>query len=484
MSRWNDAPLPPGLGDPAEARGFGARTGADGTRTASALEATDDLRLPRVPGVFRRFWDRHPRLADILIMVAFLLVEVPLLIAGAVTGQVPPLSWVVQVLACVAGASALLVRRRRPLLTIAVCTVASIAVLTAPGPSMGVIIFTVMVALHSVAVFRSTRDAWRSFGFVAVLLALAAWVDAAGDPVEWIGSVILTTLVLLLAVLIGANTGSKRRYVAALVDRTAQLARERDQQARLAAAAERNRIAGELHDIVAHGLTVMVRLADGADALAEQDPASARTAVRQIGSTGRASLAEMRRLMGVLRDDSGEAGRAPTGDGQFVGTTAQPDPAPALELAPQPNLAALPALADSYRSAGLPVVLETSGVLPSAEGVQLAVYRAVQEGLTNALRYSRSPSRVLARVVAVPGDGIIVEVVDDGEPVVPAASIGAGRGLIGMAERAALYGGTVASGALPGRGWRTRMTLPQARDDDHPAGPHGPGEADHAEGAR
>jgi signal transduction histidine kinase len=251
-------------------------------------------------------------------------------------------------------------------------------------------------------------------------------------------------LSLVFALLIGSNIGNRRRYLAALIDRAAQLARERDQQGLLATAAERSRIAREMHDVVAHSLSVMVRLSDGADAVFEKDPARSREAVRQIGEVGRDSLRDMRRLLGVLRTEEGEEVAA---------------------LGPQPTLDELDRLIETYRATGLPVAVQQLGDPPSDTGLQVAVYRTVQESLTNALRYAREPSRVLVQLDY--RSGIVVEVTDDGLFLGPVASVGTGRGLVGLRERAALFGGTAEAGprlnpetGQDGGGWRVRVTLP------------------------
>ena len=133
---------------------------------------------------------------------------------------------------------------------------------------------------------------------------------------------------MLAATLIGVNVGNRKRYVAALVDRAAQLARERDQQAQLARVSERARIAREMHDIISHSLSVIVALADGADAIAQIDPERSRVAMREVAATGRNSMAEMRRLLGVLGEDSDT-------------DVAAPAVAPDAPLNPQPGLGQL-----------------------------------------------------------------------------------------------------------------------------------------------
>ena len=198
--------------------------------------------------------------------------------------------------------------------------------------------------------------------------------------------------------------------------------------------AERNRIAREMHDIVAHNITVMISLADGAAYTAARDPEIATTAMETVSATGRQALAEMRRLLGVLRDDSGSA------------------------LVPQPGVPELDQLLEQVRAAGLPVTLEVAGdgrSLPA--GAQLTVFRLVQESLTNCLKHAgaSAAARVRLRYAA---DSVDVEVIDTGRSGSRSNDAG-GRGLEGMRERAAVYAGTVEAGPSSGGGWRVHARL-------------------------
>ena len=181
---------------------------------------------------------------------------------------------------------------------------------------------------------------------------------------------------------------------------------------------------------------------------------------------GRDSLRDMRRLLGVLRDgtEGGADAAAPT--------------------APQPTLDELDDLVETYRAAGLPVVVRRSGTPPTSDAVQVVVYRAVQEALTNSLRYAVRPSRVLVSL-AYGGQAeadVVVEVTDDGAVgAIPAESVGTERGLVGLRERAALFDGTLQAGRrLDGPGWRVRLVLPGAAEA---AGPEPDARAGHAAGA-
>lgn len=230
----------------------------------------------------------------------------------------------------------------------------------------------------------------------------------------------------------------RQAYLGELVERTRQAERERDQKAQIAAADERARIAREMHDVIAHNLSVIVAQADGGRYAADGDPAQAKSALGTISDTGRSALAETRRLLGVLRSDGSD-------DDDI--------------RAPQPGLERLPELVESYRSAGLTVDVEIAGdqrALP--DGPSLAVYRAIQEALTNALKHAGPRARVSV-TISYHDDQFEAAVVDDGRGAA-AAPGGSGLGLTGMRERLAVYGGQVDAGPAPGGGWRVVVTVP------------------------
>ncbi|KQQ28901.1 MULTISPECIES: sensor histidine kinase [unclassified Frondihabitans] len=395
-----------------------------------------DPLLPRPPGLVRRFWMRHARLADWLLAVFALIVgylEAVDTGAGLVGAD-----WLVSGFFAlpVVGAAALLWRRSRPLTCFGVALACSLGLTLANTTVPATVL---VLALYAVAVYDRVAFAWIG---AALAVALNAGVEilVQGSP----HSLALLTVTFAITLLIGVTVGGRRRYLEALLDRAAQLTRERDQQGQLAAIEERARIAREMHDVVAHGLSVMIRLSDGAAAVATSDPERSREAVRQIGEVGRSSLRDMRRLLGVLRDE-----------GQ-------------VEFAPQPTLAELDDLVETYRSAGLPVAVQQKGTPPTDTAIQVALFRGVQEALTNALRYSREPGRVL---VSLDYDNTCatLDVTDDGIFVGRPESVGSGRGLLGLRERAVAFGGTVEAGPAinpetgqDGGGWRVRMMLPTA----------------------
>jgi signal transduction histidine kinase len=246
--------------------------------------------------------------------------------------------------------------------------------------------------------------------------------------------------------LVGEVMRSRRASVADLAERTARLERERDLEARRAAAEERLRIARELHDVVAHNLSVVVVQAQAAQRILDRDVERARGVVDSIGRTGREALDEMRRLLGLLR--SGE----PAGDGQGDGP-----------FGPQPGLARIGELVDQVGTAGLPVSLRVEGAQrPLEAAVDLSAFRIVQEALTNALKHAGpAHAEVVLRYrpsdleLTVSDDGRGGSARFDGGPVP-----GSGHGLVGMRERVELFGGELAAGPRPGGGYQVRARLP------------------------
>jgi signal transduction histidine kinase len=232
----------------------------------------------------------------------------------------------------------------------------------------------------------------------------------------------------------------RRSYYRELEERAERLERERDAQAQIAAAAERARIARELHDVVAHNVSVMVVQADGASYAISSSPDRAREALAAISVTGRQALAEMRSLLGVLRSASdAAAGRA--------------------ELAPQPGIEQLSGLLEQARATGLPVSFTVEGVpreLP--RGTALTAYRVVQESLTNARKHG-GPGVTATVTLRFCEDEVAIIVTDDGTAP-PKDGDGQGHGLIGMRERVELFGGTVGAGPRPGGGYQVAVTLP------------------------
>jgi signal transduction histidine kinase len=269
------------------------------------------------------------------------------------------------------------------------------------------------------------------------LVALAMATSAAlGDdaPVQGLGDVLFYAVIGGAPWAAGLAIRLLRQRERSLAVRAADLERDGEERARAAVAEERERIARELHDVVAHGISVMVLQARGGRRALEGDEPQARGAFDAIEQAGSESLTEMRRLLGLLRRADDE-----------------------LALAPQPTLRAVAALAEQVTEAGLPVTLDIEGeVRDLPPGVDLSAYRIVQEALTNALRHAGPASaRVRIRYAA---DDVQLEIADTGRAT--AATSGGGHGLAGMRERARLYGGEVEADAMRDGGFRVRARLP------------------------
>jgi signal transduction histidine kinase len=300
----------------------------------------------------------------------------------------------------------------------------------------------ILVSVSSVARYGAT---WARWGGLAVAL-----LGAIVGPLQWMHGLEnikqRSDLYPMLAAGLGVVTcwvlgdlgRTRANYVLELEDRNRRLAAERDQQAVIAAAAERQRIAREMHDVVAHSLSVIVVQADGGRYAAEQDPDAAKRVLETIAASSRSALAEMRRLLGLLRAGDVEAG-----------------------LAPQPGVPDIPALVDNVNASGLPVTLDVVGqARPVDGGTGLTVYRVVQEGLTNTMKHAGPGAHASVRLEYGPRD-LTVYVADDGAgPAGWPGRDGTGQGLRGMRERVELHGGTVLVRARPGGGFELKATVP------------------------
>jgi len=298
-----------------------------------------------------------------------------------------------------------------------------------------------LIALYTVARLQSRRDALACAGVLE--LAVLAEVLLYGGGNWWTDLIFLSALIGA-ALGLGLYTGTRRAYLAELRDRADRLERERDQQAALAVAAERARIAREMHDIVAHHLTVMITLSEAAIAASASSPERANDVMRSVADTGRRALADTRRLLGVLRQRPGQdSGHEPP-----------------ASLQPVPDLTQLDTLIEQVRSAGLDTTLEIHGQAPDVPaGVQLTVYRLVQEALTNTLKHGGAGAHASVRLRYLPGE-LLVDIDDDGAGATTApATAGVGGGLLGMRERVHAYGGDVQAGPREPGGWQVSARL-------------------------
>ena len=321
-------------------------------------------------------------------------------------------------------------RRRFPLTTFAFVAVVALAQWLA-GVQLAADL-TLLIYLYTVASRYPMRVAIAAAGVaeVGALLSAVRWPETR----LWPGTFLLLSGPVVAVLMLGANVRHRRNALRALTQRAAQLERERDQQATIAAAAERTRIAREMHDVVAHSLSVMVTLSEGAVRKQAAEPQRAGEAMRQVSVTGRQALGEMRRLLGVLH------------------TEQAPD-----DRHPQPGIAQLDDLLEQVRSTGLTVAAAVTGApTEMPPGAELTVYRIVQEALTNTLKHATRPRRVSVAITHGPGF-VTVDVHDDGAH--PADRPNAGHGLAGMRERAAVYDGNVSAGPDPSGGWRVHAGL-------------------------
>ncbi len=329
----------------------------------------------------------------------------------------------------------LAVRRRFPygVLATSVASGLAVAMLGLPPVFLGV---AILVPVYTVAAYRDPPGSLVALAVVEAAVAVVQLTPGATGVVTWLGN----TLVLTAAWLLGHFVHDRRVYAGRLEERTAQLEEAREELARRAVAEERLRIARELHDVVAHSMSVIaVQSGVGAHVAATQ-PEEARKALAAIEVTSRTTLNELRRLLGVLREDGEPRG----------------------SLAPVPGLAGLDALLAQMSEAGLAVRLRVEGARAQVPaGIDLSAYRIVQEALTNVLKHAGA-----ARAQVVIGYGereITIEVTDDGRGATARGAVdraGTGHGLIGLRERVALFGGELEVGPRPGSGFRVAARLP------------------------
>ncbi|MET7451521.1 sensor histidine kinase [Streptomyces sp. NPDC005574] len=330
----------------------------------------------------------------------------------------------------------LLWRRRRPM--VAFATITAVFVLQwSLGAALRADI-ALFIALYSLALHGPLRQLPWACAVMAAGMGLVAL--RASDAVSVWDALFFLLSTATAALALGLVVRIRRAQLAGLRDRAARLEIERDQRSRLAAATERARVAREMHDIVGHNLSVMITLADAGAYATDTSPERGLEALQLIGDTGRTALGELRRVLGVLRDAADGPARAP-------------------ELSPQPGVADVEALCDGVRGAGLEVVYRTAGEVDALDsGVQLTVYRIVQEALTNTLKHAGAGTRVNLSVV-VEDARLVIRVRDNGPAGHPGTGNEEGHGLVGMRERAALYGGTVSAEPAAGGGWTVEATL-------------------------
>jgi signal transduction histidine kinase len=301
---------------------------------------------------------------------------------------------------------------------------------------------TYLIVTYTVAARFAPRPAGLAWMVLWLpVFAVNLLVPAAAEEAELtVGYLVLYNLLTsLVAFFVGRTQHARRTSTRALEDRAHAAEANQRALAEQAVADERRRIARELHDVVAHHVSVMGVLATGARRVLSRRPEAADEALATIEDTSRTTLREMRRLLDVLRTDA----------------------EPAADLSPQPGLAGIETLVEQVRDAGLPVLLRVDGEAGGLDpGVALTVYRIVQEALTNAIKHAgRASAEVRLRFGVY---WLTVEVSDDGRGPTPDRNT-VGHGLVGMRERVALYGGTLRTGPRPGGGYRVYAKIPVER---------------------
>jgi signal transduction histidine kinase len=383
-----------------------------------------------VPG-FRGPFTRWPRAADAVLAVAMFLLTVFVVDGPGDTVVIRPIGDVpiAALLVFAVASAALYWRRRAPLVVLGVAVIAWAVTLGSGYADLGGV---AIIALYSAGRYASDNR-WSAVGVAAAIAVVS--VDILTGPAPW-GEAVFGGVVLFVAWYVGRRLRLRKQ-------RAAQLLREQAADARRIVTEERTRIARELHDVVAHRVSLMTVQAGAAKAVAARDPEGALQAMEAVEQAGREALDELRHLLGVLRPETDLDG-----------------------LGPQPGLADLPRLVEQIRGAGLHVSLATDGVsadLPAR--VDLFAYRIVQEALTNVLRHVGPGAHTEVRLGS-DGNGIVIEVVDDGHGAtvmsgsVAAQAAARGHGIVGMRERAQLLGGTLDAGQRPGGGFRVVAHLP------------------------
>ncbi|RKR20160.1 sensor histidine kinase [Arthrobacter oryzae] len=406
-------------------------------------------------GRLRRYLLANPRVMDVLVVLCYLVLVTPTAVEALGHGD-----WPVAVLFA-AAAPVLAFRRFYPVQVAVAVGVLELAV-TVLHPWGSNVSAGLWFSLYGVAVVSTRRFAWTALALTTAPLVLVYFLLAVGpldgrlpdmalrspenfQLVASIAAGIGITLSNVIATGMGISVRQRREH-------EHEIAAWAARAQRLGSVTERNRIAREMHDVVAHSLTVMISLSDGAAVVARKDPERAVGVLAELSRTGRTALADMRRVLGVLRDDSA-AGQAPRGP-----------------LVAGDNLANL---LEGFRTAGLPLhYTHTGPSLPSDAAFQLTVYRIVQESLTNVLRYARALSRVDVSIVR-DGSLVTIDVADDGRGTLESGStaaggpgrsespesLGTGQGIAGMRERARIYAGTVRAGRFGDAGWRVHAEL-------------------------
>jgi signal transduction histidine kinase len=363
---------------------------------------------------------RHPLLVDVGLALAIWLPS-----AAAASRRDHALT---AVLLVTAGTLPLLRRRQAPLAALLLTATASVAVIAVDAPLLPL---QVGVALYTLAASGASRRT-RNGGLAAVAAIAAAQLAERGSG--GFAGIAFHVVFLAAAWLLGDSVGSRRAYIREIEEKAARLERERETEARRILAEEQARIARELHDVIAHALSVIVVQAGAAEEVFELDPALARQPIAAIDTAARSALADLRRVLGVLSDDAA--------------------------LSPQPGLARLDTLIDQVRATGLDVALEIEGARrPLPASVDLSAFRIIQEALTNTIKHAAARH---ARVSVRYGRELRLQILDDGNGDRGGARVGSG--LAGMRERASMLGGRVDTRTPTTGGYLVTAQLPLEGD--------------------
>jgi signal transduction histidine kinase len=406
--------------------------GARPAREWPAEQPPDDISRGLF-GQSRRLMRTHPLATDLLLVALFLASCSMWLAWSAISGSQPAIVQTALIVVLVG-------RRLYPSAVFGVTSVIALVQWLLGFPLLGDAVL--LVALYTLAARESRIRTLIAAGVLETGAAMAAvkWQPAGTMP----RSLLFLSAMVVAALFAGLAAGSGSRYLAWMDERARRLEFERDQQAVIAAAAERTRIARDLHDIVSHSLSVVITLSDAAAVVGRSDPARGAEAMTEASEVARQALTDLRAMLGVLRTDEPAAGRAP-----------------------QPGLGDLGPLVERIRATGLPVDLTMDGTpFPLGAAAELTTYRIVQEALTNTLRHAAAGHAAVTITYARPQ--VRIRVSDDGaaRATGPQRADGAhrGHGIDGMRERAALHGGTLRAGPDPAapRGWLVEATLGRA----------------------
>ena len=364
---------------------------------------------------------RRPLLTDVALVALLLFLS----IGGLVHSGSSHLA--VGVVLSICGTLPLLWRRQQPLPVLAVVSVFALAMIATDTWKFP---FQLAVALYTLGAAREGRNARlasaASVAAVTVALPLASNLQ--------FGDVAARVVFLAAAFLLGDSLGSRRAYIREIEQKAARLEHERETELRRAAAEEQARIARELHDVVAHALSVIVVQAAAAADAFKSDPRLVQEPIQAVEGAARTALADLRRVLGILQHEGG--------------------------YAPQPGLGSLDELLEQVRATGLVVELDVRGTAQRVPApIDLSAYRIIQEALTNTLKHAHAKH---AQVRIRYGDPLQIEIRDDGHGANGNAS---GSGVVGMRERVALLGGTIETASLPGGGYRIAAAIPTGQGD-------------------